>query len=74
MFITQKHISRRTVLKGVGVTMALPFLEAMVPARASAPGRARQGPLCGHRDGARLRRQHGVRHQEEHVGAGGGGP
>ena len=35
MYITQKHISRRTVLKGVGVTMALPFLEAMVPARAT---------------------------------------
>ena len=33
MFITQKHLSRRSVLKGVGVTMALPFLEAMVPAR-----------------------------------------
>ncbi len=33
MFITQKHISRRAVLKGVGVTMALPFLEAMMPAR-----------------------------------------
>ncbi len=33
MFITQKHISRRTVLRGMGVTMALPFLEAMVPAR-----------------------------------------
>ncbi len=35
MFITQKHLSRRTVLKGVGVTMALPFLEAMVPARSA---------------------------------------
>jgi hypothetical protein len=33
MYITQKHLSRRSVLKGVGVTMALPFLEAMVPAR-----------------------------------------
>jgi hypothetical protein len=33
MFIAQKHISRRTVLKGMGVTVALPFLEAMVPAR-----------------------------------------
>jgi hypothetical protein len=32
MFITQKHLSRRTVLKGMGVTVALPFLEAMVPA------------------------------------------
>ena len=36
MYLSQKHLSRRTVLKGVGVTMALPFLEAMVPARASA--------------------------------------
>jgi len=33
MYITQKHMSRRTVLRGVGATMALPFLEAMVPAR-----------------------------------------
>ena len=33
MFITQKHISRRAVLKGAGVTMALPLLEAMIPAR-----------------------------------------
>jgi hypothetical protein len=32
MFITKKHISRRTVLKGAGATLALPFLEAMVPA------------------------------------------
>src|ERR1019366_8755564 len=32
MFITKKHISRRTVLKGVGVNLALPFLSAMVPA------------------------------------------
>src|ERR1041385_3906570 len=32
MFITKKHLSRRTMLKGAGVTLALPFLEAMVPA------------------------------------------
>jgi hypothetical protein len=32
MFITRKHISRRTVLRGMGVTMALPLLEAMTPA------------------------------------------
>jgi hypothetical protein len=32
MFITRKHLSRRTVLKGVGVTMALPLLDAMIPA------------------------------------------
>jgi hypothetical protein len=33
MFLTKKHISRRDVLRGVGATIALPFLEAMVPAR-----------------------------------------
>jgi hypothetical protein len=31
-FLTKKHISRRTVLRGIGVTMALPMLEAMTPA------------------------------------------
>ena len=33
MFITQMHLSRRSALKGIGATVALPFLEAMVPAR-----------------------------------------
>ena len=33
MFITKKHIDRRTVLKGLGVTLALPLLESMVPAQ-----------------------------------------
>lgn len=32
MFITRKHISRRTLLKGAGVSLALPLLDAMVPA------------------------------------------
>jgi len=32
MFITKKHISRRAVLKAVGVTLGLPFLDAMIPA------------------------------------------
>ena len=32
MFITKKHISRRTVLRGTGVTLALPLLDAMIPA------------------------------------------
>jgi hypothetical protein len=31
-FITKKHIKRRTFLQGAGVTLALPVLEAMVPA------------------------------------------
>ena len=33
MFITKKHISRRTVLRGMGAAVTLPFLEAMVPAQ-----------------------------------------
>ncbi len=32
MFISRKHISRRTVLRGMGATIALPLLDAMVPA------------------------------------------
>ena len=32
MFITKKHIPRRAVLKAAGVTLGLPFLDAMVPA------------------------------------------
>jgi hypothetical protein len=31
--ITKKHLSRRTFIRGAGVTMALPFLESMVPAQ-----------------------------------------
>jgi len=38
-FITQKSLNRRTVLKGIGATIALPFLDAMVPARAYAAPR-----------------------------------
>ena len=32
MYLTGKHIPRRAVLKGLGVTIALPFLDAMTPA------------------------------------------
>ena len=33
MLITKKHISRRTVLRGAGVTLALPLLDSMMPAQ-----------------------------------------
>lgn len=33
MFITKKHLSRRTVLRSMGATIALPFLDSMVPAQ-----------------------------------------
>jgi hypothetical protein len=32
MFITKRHMPRRTFLQGAGVTLALPLLEAMIPA------------------------------------------
>src|ERR1041384_2592378 len=32
MFVTKKHVARRTFLRGAGVTLALPLLESMVPA------------------------------------------
>jgi hypothetical protein len=32
MFLTQKHLPRRTFLKGMGATVALPLLDAMEPA------------------------------------------
>src|SRR5579864_2287193 len=33
MFITKKHLSRRTLLRGLGVSISLPLLESMVPAQ-----------------------------------------
>lgn len=35
-YITSKHLPRRAFLRGLGVTMALPFLDAMVPAARAA--------------------------------------
>src|SRR5215470_13701413 len=32
-FITKKHLPRRTFLRGMGVTLALPLLDSMVPAQ-----------------------------------------
>ena len=48
MFITRKHLDRRTFLQGLGVGLALPLLDAMVPARTllaqtAAAGRSRLG-------------------------------
>ena len=33
MFLTKKHLARRTFLQGMGVGLALPLLDAMIPAR-----------------------------------------
>ncbi len=46
MFITKKHLPRRTFLRGVGATLALPLLDSMVPARtllAQTAARPRRG-------------------------------
>ena len=32
MFLTRKHLSRRTLLQGAGASIALPLLDAMIPA------------------------------------------
>ena len=64
MFLTKKHISRRAVLKGMGATVALPFLDAMVPARAACArteAAASKTAARRDRDGARRGGQHGDR-------------
>ena len=33
MYITKKHLSRRAVLRGLGVSLALPLLDSMIPAQ-----------------------------------------
>lgn len=40
MMITRKVISRRTVLRGIGATVALPLLDSMVPALSAQAGTA----------------------------------
>jgi hypothetical protein len=40
MFVTKKSISRRTILRGVGTAVALPLLDAMMPAFAPAASTA----------------------------------
>jgi len=50
MFITKMSLPRRTFLRGIGATLALPFLESMVPAgtalaQTAAKGRTRFGAI-----------------------------
>lgn len=44
MFLTKKHLPRRTFLRAAGATLALPVLDAMVPAFANTPA---QSPRLG---------------------------
>jgi len=43
MIITKRHLSRRTVLKGMGAAVALPFLDAMAPAATATAKTAAKG-------------------------------
>ena len=48
-YLTRKHLSRRTVLRGAGAAIALPLLESMIPAavrNASAAGVPRSRLAC----------------------------
>ena len=37
MFVTKKALRRRTFLRGVGATVSLPLLDAMIPALSAKP-------------------------------------
>jgi hypothetical protein len=58
MFIAKKYIPRRTFLRGAGVTLALPFLESMLPAQtplrqtSASPGSVRRFVGIWHPHGA----------------------
>ena len=45
MFVTRKHLPRRTFLRGAGTALALPLLDAMVPAL-TAEGQTAAAPVC----------------------------
>ena len=47
MYITKTHIPRRTFLRGMGVTLALPLLDSMVPAGLGAQSAATAAPRLG---------------------------
>jgi len=45
MIVTRKALARRTFLRGMGTALALPFLDAMVPALGRAAGSLDKGPV-----------------------------
>jgi Protein of unknown function (DUF1552) len=55
MFITKKHLSRRTVLRGAGTCIALPLLDAMVPAFGAAKPTPQRLAFVGFPHGAVMR-------------------
>ena len=51
MIITKKAISRRAVLQGIGATVALPLLDAMLPTLVAAPAPVRRFGVVYHPNG-----------------------
>jgi len=51
MIITKKALSRRTVLRGMGAAVALPLLDAMIPAMSAAAGPVRRLGVVYHPNG-----------------------
>jgi hypothetical protein len=51
MFVTRKSISRRTLLRGAGTVVALPLLDAMIPAFAQTPAPIRRFGVVYHPNG-----------------------
>jgi hypothetical protein len=47
MIVTKKSLHRRTFLRGIGTALALPFLDAMMPAMAGTGGAAKQAIRLG---------------------------
>ena len=45
-FVTKKHLNRRSFLKGVGASISLPLLDAMLPAFASSDVGGRTRLIC----------------------------
>jgi hypothetical protein len=51
MIITRKSLSRRAVLRGMGATVSLPLLDAMIPAMKAAPAPVRRLGVVYHPNG-----------------------
>jgi len=52
MFMSRRHLSRRTVLRGAGVSLALPLLDAMIPALTADEKTALREMKCATQDEA----------------------
>ena len=64
MFIAKKHLPRRTFLRGIGATIALPLLDAMLPAGTALANTAAKPQHALHVRAPAARRDHGPVHAE----------